>query len=228
MTTATAIDVDLHRAVAQVRAALWRRLAELVSFPTGALVLDIADGSLATAICDLAGALPYPLAVDRVAVQGPAAAAAAESEYIRLFDVPVDGAPIPLYGGLHAGHDRRQVMEELLRHYRHFGLTTSGARARDLPDALATVLEFLQFLALIEARDRVAADAVRAAQRQVLGRHVTRWMPAILHDLAGRNPLPLYRGGLELVERFAVAECEHLGGRTPGQPVAVGLHGAKR
>lgn len=210
-------------APAPLRAALWQRLAQLVSFPTAALRREIADGTLAAEVHDLAGALPYRLDVSRVALRGEAAAAAAEAEaeYIRLFDVPVDGPTVPLYGGVHSGRDRRQVMEELLRHYRHFGLPTAAAPARDVPDAVATVLEFLHILASIEPHG-AGVDAARAAQRDVLARHITRWTPGILDGL--RRPLPLYRASLDLVHRFALAELARLGGEgARPEPVSVRL-----
>ena len=41
-------------------------------------------------------------------------------------------------------------MEDLLRFYRHFGLSVVHAEDRDLPDSVPTVLEFLGYL--VDAR----------------------------------------------------------------------------
>jgi len=98
-----------------------------------------------------------------------------ESEYIRLFDVP-DGPATPLYTGVYAPR-RRDAMEELLRTYRHFGLTIEGS-AHDLPDYVPTVLEFLQFLTFGQAGESPEASApFRAASADILERHLCPWAP---------------------------------------------------
>ncbi|MBW1761638.1 MAG: molecular chaperone TorD family protein [Deltaproteobacteria bacterium] len=58
-------------------------------------------------------------------------------EYTRLFDAGASGPPCPLYGGLYGG-DRMKKMEEAVRFYNHFGLTTSEEQ-RELPDHLAPI-----------------------------------------------------------------------------------------
>ncbi|MBW2211360.1 MAG: molecular chaperone TorD family protein, partial [Deltaproteobacteria bacterium] len=70
-------------------------------------------------------------------------------EYTRLFDAGASGPPCPLYGGLYGG-DRMKKMEEAVRFYNHFGLTTSEEQ-RELPDHLATQLEFMHYLTYREA-----------------------------------------------------------------------------
>ncbi|MBW2687830.1 MAG: molecular chaperone TorD family protein [Deltaproteobacteria bacterium] len=80
-------------------------------------------------------------------------------EYTRLFDAGASGPPCPLYGGLYGG-DRMKKMEEAVRFYNHFGLTTSEEQ-RELPDHLATQLEFFR-----RARSRqLDTEALRAPRR---------------------------------------------------------------
>jgi len=199
-----------HHRAANARGELWARLADWLSFPSADFVVAFERGEIAAAARRLVDALdypfPYPLPLDAEAL-ATGDAAEVEVEFIRLFDVPSGGAPVPLYGGVHGG-DRRQVMEELLRFYRHFGLSVANAPERDLPDAIPTVLEFLSFLCAgeAEAAGSEAVETFRTAQRDILERHVTRWMPAIAGRLAKKAPMPLYRSLIDLLGHFAAAE----------------------
>lgn len=134
-----------------------------------------------------------------------------ESEYLRLFELPVDGPPCPLYGGVHGGN-RQKIMEELLRLYRYFGLSTEKASSKDLPDSIPTVLEFLYFLTFKESAttDPEGASGVRMAQRDLLERHLTHWLPSIITQLEKKNPLPFYCNTMELLNKFTLSELEKL------------------
>ena len=199
-----------HRRAARERSELWARLADWLTFPTDEFVAAFERGEIASEarrlVDDLAYPFPYPLPLDAEALAS-GDPVEGEVEFIRLFDVPSGGAPVPLYGGVHGG-DRRQVMEELLRYYRHFGLSVANAPERDLPDAIPTVLEFLSFLCAgeAEAADDEAAETFRAVERDILERHVTRWMPTIAGRLAKKDPMGLYRSLIDLLGHFAAAE----------------------
>ncbi len=209
MAPAAAGAVD-HHGGAAARSELWAQLADWLTFPSDEFIADFANGRIATEARRLVDALaypfPYPLPLDSDALTG-GDPAEVEVEFIRLFDVPSGGAPVPLYGGVHGG-DRRQVMEELLRFYRHFGLSVADAPERDLPDAIPTVLEFLSFLCTgeAEAADAEAVQTFRSVQRDILERHVTKWMPAIAGRLAKKDPMSLYRALIDLLGHFAAAE----------------------
>jgi DMSO reductase family type II enzyme chaperone len=203
---------------------MWATLADMLTFPAPSFLDALGTGELATRLTGLTAALPYELSFDRDALAPASDVLGLGSEYIRLFDLPVDGPPVPLYGGLYGG-GRHQVMEELLRLYRHFGLSTQGASSQDLPDAIPTVLEFLAFLAEGEGRAGVRADAraLRQAQGDLVERHLSRWCPGIVDRLGRREPHPFYRATVELLDRLVVAERAELG-RSPalGRPVPGG------
>lgn len=199
-----------HRRAAASRAVLYGHLVELFVYPDDALVASVRSGDLAASVDLAASALPYAL------TPGPFDAAPDEGEpglgthYIRLFDVPATGTPCPLYGGA-LGGDRRATMEDLLRFYRHFGLSVVHAPERDLPDSVATVLEFLEYLVLREG-DCAEAEArtYRRAQRDVLERHLTRWSPVIRARVAGLDPADLYAAATALLDDFARGELAAL------------------
>jgi len=197
--------------VLPARSELYGLLAEAVSFPTDAMAGAIGSGDMGDQLARLCTALPYPFAFEAgsLATEG-ILYDDLQSEYIRLFDAPVGGSPCPLYAGVYAA-SRREAMEELLRFYRHFGLTIAEG-ARDLPDSVGTVLEFLHFLSFREATADPPADrgALRAAQHDVLARHMVRWAAQTKARMAGREPLPCYGELVNLLDRFFVAEVGYL------------------
>ena len=188
------------------RAHVYALLAELLSFPTPQLATTIASGEVAHTLHLLSGRLPYELPVEleglSEAIEGPEL----EQEYIRLFDLPGGGPTCPLYSGVYA-RNRRDAMEEILRFYRFFGLTMAN-NGRDLPDAVPTLLEFLQFLVV---REESRPEESEAAERDVLGRHLLPWAAATAGRLPKRRPGAFYRDVVALAHGVAAAELEHLG-----------------
>lgn len=197
-------------ASAMARSALWALLGEGLSFPAGDVARRIMSGSFRWDLAQISAALPYSLPVDASLEAANVDERELHAEFIRLFDAPVDGAPCPLYAGVYASN-RRDAMEEILRFYRHFGLTSAGSR--DLPDSLPTMCEFLQFLTYRESRtggdDR---QQLRAAQRDLLARHLVRWAEETSTRLASRDPAPFYRSLIETVCSAITAELRDLNG----------------
>lgn len=204
--TTTATD-----ATALARSQLWAVLGEAFSFPTPALAKGIRSGALRATVARVESALPYRLPLEHVALHDPSLDERdLQSEFIRFFDAPSGSTPCPLYAGVYAAN-RRDAMEEILRFYRHFGLTSAGSR--DLPDSVPTICEFLQFLAYCES---LATDdgrtQLRAAQRDFLARHLSRWADRTRARLAGREPLTFYRGLVDFAHAVVAAELAELSG----------------
>jgi DMSO reductase family type II enzyme chaperone len=196
-------------------AALYSSLAEISSFPSPQLASELACGSLQATVGDLGAALSpavsLPLAhLPRDPAVGPKSL---EAEYIRLFDLP--GRPsTPMYTGVYAAR-RRDAMEELLRSYRHFGLTVVGGSG-ELPDAVPTVLEFLAFLSQsAEAADLASRPAPERAAADILERHLCPWAAETATRLSRREPLPLYRALVDSILALAASRL----------PVPRGRHG---
>jgi DMSO reductase family type II enzyme chaperone len=204
--------LDLHIQCAPIRGSLYRHLAATLSYPSREFYDRWISGELNREVSALLSELPYTLAyscVDKTQDSELENVTELASEYMRLFELPVDGQPVPLYGGIYASN-RREVMEELLRYYHHFGLSTQNSSEEDLPDSILTVLEFLQFLALRESNSKKSQDiaVARSAQKDLLDRHLTRWMPDLAAQLDRRNALPLYRNTLSLLNDFISAELD--------------------
>jgi DMSO reductase family type II enzyme chaperone len=200
---------------AHARSSLYGLFAELLSFPTEELVEAIREGMLGDSVADMARELPYTFGPEASLTDAGLTYLDLQSEYMRLFDLPGGGPACPLYVGVFAP-SRREAMEELLRFYRHFGLTVA-ADAHDLPDALPTVLEFMHYLVSREAHaeQREAVDALRAAQRDVLERHVLRWTTMATARLPERQPLPFYLAAVRTLHRYCTSEASSLGEAVP-------------
>lgn len=191
-------------APASASADLCGLLAELLSFPGPGLEAAVKDGQVAAAVHHLAGHLGYEVRASTEALAGDLEPKELEFDYIRLFDIG-DKVPTPLYTGVYSPR-RRDAMEELLRFYRFFGLTTEGG-ARDLPDFVPTVLEFLGFLALgIQAGDEATAAAMATARADVLERHLRPWATQTASRLDQREAHPFYRSVVGLVKEMVDAE----------------------
>lgn len=213
----TGLDLQTHQSAAGTRSALYGRLADVLAYPTVELTHTYETGALAAELTALTSALPYPLTFDADVLDGTEAGALGR-EFTRVFDVPIGATPCPLYGGVLVG-DRQRVMEELLRYYRHFGLSTADAEVRDLPDAVPAVLEFLCYLAYRESEVNTAvpdasgagqASTFRRAQHDILDRHVTSWTPIIRKRVGELRPPALYEAAVALLDDFTAAEHTHL------------------
>lgn len=190
---------------------LYGLLAELLSFPGPDLARAVQSGEIRGAVEHMLGHVPLGDALAPLEALGPMEVAPQdiEAEYIRLFDVP-DGTPTPLYTGVYATR-RRDAMEELLRIYRHFGLTIESS-AHDLPDFVPTVLEFLRVLTVGQAAGEPSArPAFEAAKADVLERHLRPWAEQTAKRLGERSGHPFYQGIVAVVVTLAVAELTALG-----------------
>ena len=141
---------------------------------------------------------------------GPGAAPALEEEYTRLFvsDFPVLGAP-----PFESFYVERRVLGrpalDCLEAYEAEGLRL--LRKGALPDHVATQLEYLHFLCLLEADARAEGDRegeayARSRARSFHEAHTSTWIPAFCARLRQHARLPLYRGVARFLDRFLAAE----------------------
>ncbi len=218
---------NVHIQCAPHRGALYKCFAEILSYPVEPLYLRWRNGELKQQLAAWLGELPFTFDWNLAHCDMPDVTEWA-SEYMRMFELPVDGQPCPLYGGIYAS-SRREVMEELLRYYHFFGLTTQGAAEGDLPDSIPTLLEFMQFLAFRESvsDDQEITREARKAQKDLLERHLTRWIPPIRAQLEGRNPLAFYTNALDLLDKFINHEVQLLAGESAAPGYAAATPGAQ-
>lgn len=207
-------DAGVHQNAAATRGRMYSILVRLLTFPDAPLQRMIESGELDRLVHQVLTELPYPVSCAVEFDRGHTDdATTLEEDFMRLFELPVGGQPCALYGGVHAGN-RQTVMEELLRYYRHFGLSVARAPEKDLPDSIPTVLEFMQFLCLLESNAASPGEAYtpRMAQKDVLSRHLVCWAPRLCKQIMSKKPSRVYENALTLMNEFCSAELEQLRG----------------
>lgn len=211
------------------RSKLYRLLADSFKYPGSDFGELVKDGTFATGLGNVAENLPYAFPLDGDRLDGRLLQSVPqediEAEFIRVFDVGPGGPPCALREAQYHG-SRMSIMEDLVRFYRHFGLSMAFGQEQDRADSLCTELEFLHYLTFKEV---MALDGGRdpspylRAQRDFLRRHPTVWLPMLrakLEQLIGRgfaklnlDVLQFYAGLIALAERFALRDLEYLRAR---------------
>ena len=184
------------------RSAVYRYLAEALAFPTRGLSEAVASGRFLEELLAAGAEVPFPVPVDGGLEAQPALTfEEMEGEYIRLFEVGPGRPPCPLYEGSHR-RGRKELLEDLVRFFEHFGLRHEEG---DLPDHLCAELEFMHYLAFKEAaalRAGTDSQPYRLAQRDFLDRHLNRWLPALRARLEKLDPPRFYASILRLTDEI--------------------------
>lgn len=170
--------------------------------------------------------LPYQLAGDSDLGSLTGASAIPLTEvYTGVFDVGSPaGPPCFLYEG-HHGSGRLGVMTDLLRFYHFFGLRLSPSE-HDLPDHLATELEFLHVLTFRETEARQAgnvdlATAYLAATGDFLAAHAQSLARRVAQGMATTGA-PFYASLARLTAELCGCDLEYA--RQPHAGMAEGSH----
>lgn len=195
---------------AATRSRLYALFATALQFPRDEIGDALADGELYQALADAARALPYRYTF----VTPPSLDARTLGQaHTALFDAITGRPRVALLEARHEGAmPEQQLWEELLRFYRYFGLDFSAGAARERPDHLLTELEFMHYLAFLEAGAPPATtESLRRAQADFLERHLARWLPALREALAGDAGAAPYDTLLDALARFVGADCAYLG-----------------
>ncbi len=215
---------------AAARSRLYQLLAAGFGFPERGLFETIASGSYVEALEEALSALAFDVEPSGLlaALRLPPETTyeSFQADFIQHFELGAAGPPCPLYGGVYMG-GRTTVWEELIRFYNHFGLHLSKEN-RDLPDHLATELEFVHFLTYREAETTIEASvtALRRAERDFLTRHPVVWLGQLVTRLEKKGAPAFYRALVDLTRRFTTTDLrylESLVGRETGQSALVRL-----
>lgn len=172
---------------------LYRLLADSFLYPARESFDEMKAGRLRDDVMEACRELPYALepAFDGLVASGDYIDF--QSAFLNVFEVGQGMPPCPLYSGIFRG-GRKAVMEELVRFYSHFGLSIEHGSG-ELPDHLATELEFMHFLTFKElaALQRQEDPApYRRAQADFLERQLMSWLPLLEEKLQKLGPPPFY------------------------------------
>lgn len=209
-------DGVMDMASAARRSQAYGFFAALMEYPEGELTTLIRDGTIARRARELLCAV-YPQLTkefDWSPLRDAGEADDLSIEYTRLFNLPGPGGGpcCSLNSSTYDSDSRMKLLEELVRFYNFFGLTSGDAPANELPDHLTTQFEFLHFLCAREACDETeTVDDYRRAQRDFLEHHPGKWVPQWHARLRDNHAPPFYLALGELLDRFIQMERQHLG-----------------
>lgn len=219
-------EVRSVQELSAARSDLYRMLGESLQYPSGEFIAMVKEGAFLETISEAAARLPYllPFYSDSLGglLLGEITDVDFEAEYIRVFDLGPGGPPCPLREGLYQG-GMLETMQELVRFYNHFGLSSTLGESHDLPDTLSTELEFLHYLAFREATAQQKSQdpsPYQRAQRDFLMRHPVKWLPIILKKLddfieannhqVNNKVLLFYRELLDMTQAFAQRDLDYV------------------
>mgnify|MGYP005811357663 CR=1 FL=1 len=183
------VAVAAERHAAAARSAVYASFAKLFSYPTEALAQAIIAGDPYEELRQVAAALPYPssLATGNYPLF-PESVDEIQACYCALFDSSADRNAIPLNEKDHVQIERSHLWEELMRFYEYFGLEYSTDRVQEAPDHLVTELDFLHYLAFLEACTEGDAAAFAQARNDFFERHLVNWVPVLAAKLERAAP----------------------------------------
>jgi DMSO reductase family type II enzyme chaperone len=136
-----------------------------------------------------------------------------QAEFLRVFEVGNgSGPPASLYGGAY-GAQRMQRLEEVVRFYEYFGLSTSAEDPRPA-DHLATELEFMKYLTFKEAVSSSPRlqGSYRRAQHDFLDRQLNSWVPALVEKTRTSGTWPYWEWVASTVGGFVAADARYVAG----------------
>lgn len=208
MSTATnqshaTVTVLPKRRGAAARSMVYASFAKLFSYPSAALAQPILDGTIFEELQKAAADLPYPNSFAAKPWPSlPESSDELQACYCALFDPGGARGGISLGEKDHSQVDRSYLWEELIRFYAHFGLEYSADRVKESPDHLVTELDFLHYLAFLEAGTEGDSGAFARARSDFVERHLVNWVPTLADKLDHAAPGTPYACFSSLLRAF--------------------------
>lgn len=194
-------------AAADARGELYRMFAQVFSHPADEILDAFADGSLFDTLDEIAAGLPYPSPFRDM--EAEALPPGIMPEDVRIFyssTFEVGNPPVSMRETHYSKKGEKTLFEELLRYYQHFGLKIDSGTLREWPDMLAVELEFMAYLASLQASLPAHAEALARARSDFLERHLAVWAGAFADRLKALPKAFLYPRLAEYLVRFLDAE----------------------
>ena len=209
-------ELELPDNETTARTGVYQALARLVSPPDEDSYTAAMAGEWGDRLTEAGKLLPFAFSFGNADIPPSTSREDFEAEFLRVFEIGPDGPPAPIFGGAYGGN-RMQRLEEVVRFYEYFGLTTSAEDPRPA-DHLATELEFLKYVTYKEAVSASPRlqNSYRRAQQDFLDRQVTGWLPAAVEKTRAAGTWPYWQWVIETIAGFADADARHLSGVAVG------------
>ncbi|CAG4883891.1 Delta-subunit of ethylbenzene dehydrogenase [Georgfuchsia toluolica] len=202
-----------HKRATAARSEIYKILSGIFIFPSDGQQKNFVLQGAGVALREAASELPF--GVPSIESLGPGYASMAaddddlEVTYTSLFDNCTGKSALSLYEKDYSTKDTKQIWEDLIRFYEHFGLHYDLAKCKEWPDHISTQLEFLHYLTFLEAGapdDMV--DVYMAAESDFLERHVVEWIPKFSEKLLAMAEDSPYAGLSQVLAQFVEEEME--------------------
>lgn len=204
-----AVNIPAERLADTARSEFYALFAQLFAFPSVDTLNILASGEWIARTNELAGLLPYPL--QSASVESVEDERAVSLAFSRLFDV-VQGLPAVSLLERRYGEKKsqKQLWEDLLRYYNHFGLEFANSAAEGGPDHLVNQLEFMHYLSFLQCGNGDAGGDFRRAQRDFLGNHLGKWIGEFAQSASSESESQPYKAVAELLAEFVAADLRYL------------------
>lgn len=198
------VPVTLAKLPTAARSEIYCVLSRVFIYPGDEAARRFVLTDAASDMSDLAAALPYPLALP---AQPAACSGTTLTELQRahtaLFDNCSGRVKLSPYEKEHRDVDPKEIWEDLIRYYEHFGLTYELSANGEWPDWLGMELEFMHYLSFLEAAAKDGQeDSYVAAQADFLERHLALWIPTFAQKLESLAPGTPYAWHAAALDRF--------------------------
>ena len=195
------------------RTGVYQLLARLVSVPDEDTYSAALAGDWGERLADAGKLLAFDFTFGNAMIGPSVSRESFQAEFLRLFEVgAAGGPPASLFGGAYAA-DRMQRLEEVVRFYEYFGLTTSAEDPRPA-DHLATELEFMKYLTYKEAVSSSPRlqTSYRRAQQDFLDRQLTGWLPTLAERTRNADTWTYWQWVVDTIAGFAAADAHYVSG----------------
>lgn len=209
-------EMELPDNETTARTGVYQALARLVSTPDEDTYTAAMAGEWGDRLTDAGKLLAFPFSFGNATVPAATSREDFEAEFLRVFEVGPEGPPAPLFGGAYGGN-RMQRLEEVVRFYEYFGLTTSAEDPRPA-DHLATELEFLKYLTYKEAVSSSPRlqGSYRRAQQDFLDRQMSGWLPSLVEKTHAAGTWDYWEWVVDTIAGFVAADTRHISGVAAG------------
>jgi len=195
------------------RTGVYQLLARLISIPDRDIHAGAVAGTWGKELADAGHLLSFPFDFGGASVDASVSPEDFQAEFLRIFEVGQGAGPAaPIYGGLYGG-DRMQRLEEVVRFYEYFGLSTSAEDPRPA-DHLATELEFMKYLTYKEAVSSSPRlqTSYRRAQHDFLDRQLNNWTPRLAESTSAAGTWPYWQWLTSTVRDFVATDANYVAG----------------
>lgn len=204
------IEVEPRGAGAAARSRLYQRFSLAFGFPEEATLWTVTDTD-SRALEHAVEELPYPLRMtggqsylrDRTLEQ-------LQLTYTRLFEAARGKNAVSLNEFEFVDTPQKEVWEDLIRFYEHFGLKYDGAVARQWPDHLVIELECLHYLSFLQAGLAGDQGPILHAQCDFMERHLLNWLPRLVERMASAEGSQPYAWLVEILFEYLKADRAHI------------------